>query len=527
MPFQAQNLGNGQWRVTLSDGRTATVTAKTQPTEEEILGHAAPSETATKPPQDAGGPYGTGWNPLNIASSIKDELVSGAHSAMETAKDPANWPAILGMLGGAAGGGIASRFNMSMLPSVATIAGMAGLGGGGGEAVRQVAEGEDINLPDIAKQAGIQAAWEGATSGVSKGAKRGGSAAYASGAGLARPGYSQNFPTAAQEGLEGGRMSLPIITARGARRAYNRAAPMQGQAIEKAMNAGVQGPSAYEIVRRGYPNMLGEIRSGSDLPKDETKAALDYANEFIKQHSNYSPAKTVQVNTGAVNAQGQPITQSRTIPAFMQPYPIPLDETNELKQGIQSRAKESMKAVNNDKLPGVSGRAKRAVAIGAQKTLEDRVPSLKDINRKIQGLTGLNQSLNPSFRSPQELIDMGVDPEVAQTMTSNATSSVGQRVFGDLLAASLGGGVALAGTGDIFKSIPAFLGGAALFHIGASPSARKVIGAGAYTGGRMLPNAVRAARFGNMMSEEVPALPSEALDPQIKALELAIKNGKR
>lgn len=465
------------------------------------------NETPRDPNYTGTGPYGTGWNPSNVLGSAANQLKAGFDSAKETAMDPNNWPMILGML---AGGSAASSGPMSLMPS--TIRQFLAAGGGGavGEGLREVSQGQsNIDPNQILRQFLTQGALEAAPHAAGGEMKRVGAAAYTRGAGLNRPGFSQNFPTAAQEGLEGGRMSMPIITAGGAQRVLDREAPKPNAMIQAAQAKGVTGATPVQVARTGVTPVLKEVQQGAILPQSERRSVIDLVKQFIEQHSTVTPARTVQQPTGATGNNGRSITQSVTLPRRVQPNVLSLEELQKLKTGSANRSQATMRSMNADKFPATTAQTERGISIGAQKILEEKVPGLADQNRKVQGQIGLNQSLNPSFRTPEELMKMGVDPQIASTMSSNANSWTLPRMLGEL------GGAGLAGTiGMTEGAVPGLLTMAGV-HALMSPVGQRTIGAGMYTGGRALPNTVRAGRFGAAAASDETEIERSAI---LKAL---------
>lgn len=433
------------------------------------------------------------------------EPTSGVDRLLAGLQNPENMPVLKGIGGGIVGGLLGGPLG--------AVAG-AGIGGTIGDINKQAANDSVMHAYDPLQSLGsgvTQAAFEAGGQALGYGGRELGGTAYAGGAGMNRAQLRQNFPTALEEGLHGGKFGTPILTASGARRAYERIAPIPGQMRAEAQAAGAKPILPSEVARQGGLPVLKEIATGAAQPRTEARAAGNDLRNFIREHSTVTPPQTQWITVQAPDGSTYQLPQR--IPGSVVQNPIPVHsatgglDIQSLKKGLQDRSMASMKAVNADQFPGLSGRVDRGLAIGAQKTAEQRVmqttgKDLAGANRRVQGQTGLNQAMNPSFRSPQELIAMGVDPALAQVMTSAPASNM--RLWMD--AGAMTGGA-------LFGGLPGALMAPIAAHVATSPMTRRVAGAGIYELGRTLPNAARGGRAAFELSDDEQT----ALQQAIKA----------
>lgn len=435
---------------------------------------------------------------------IMDRLMSGL-------QNPQNMPVVKGALGGMAGGMVAG-------PPGAI--GGAIVGGMVGDVNAQTQRGSvmhDYDPLQTLESGAQQGLFEAGGLGLMKLMKNLGGRVYASGAGIDKATFGQNFPTVRQQGLEGGRGTMPIITARGQERVYNRVAPIPGQMIAEADRvAGGPTLTMAEPLARGGRPVLNEIGrgtpgaiGGSAQPPVERAQVIDELRDIMRAHSSAPQQIPYQTQAGHFGIQTVPGRPHRYTGAEMQTK----------KQGLQTRAQDALKATNADKFPGQAGRTARGAAIGTQQTLEDYVKRLtgEDLataNRAVQGTAGLGQAMNPGFRSADDLMKMGVDPDIARAQASMPSNYMGPRLAADALF--LGGGL---GAGVVSGN--PMLGGmagsmlAATAHAASSPLGRRMIGAGGYTAGRALPNVSRSGRaMWELTDDEQMALQQAILNAQ-------------
>lgn len=427
------------------------------------------------------------------------------------------------MIGGIAGGLLGAATTGGVLAPV-----LAALGGGmSGSAIQQQMEnGTGQGTQNSPKVDPVQAIVEGAKQGAwelggqTLGAlqRRLGAGLYATGSGLSRPQFSQNFPTAVQEGLEGGRGTLPIFTAAGARRAYARVGDVPQQMVESAQANGTPGGNALDIIRNGMSAQARKTQQAA-FPVSEGKEAGKYIRQFIDENSTKTQPQQVTPlayppsQVGGQQIYGPPVT----IPGTSTPKQYSLTDLQGRKQYYQNRASNALKANNADRAVQLGGEMDMSAANGVKNLLENRVPGLKEANRKVQGTIGLNQSLNPSFRTPEDLMQMGVNPSVADVMTQSRSPWSLQRIMVEGLGAGMGMGAGMYS----HSAVPA-LGIMAASHALASPLGQRMIGGGMYTAGRMTPMATRGIRIGANSAMQAPTED----DPQVEALRQAILRGE-
>lgn len=461
-------------------------------------------------PKNADGTPASGWDIKQFLPNIT-----------AAATNPKNFPTIGGIAGGLVGSALTGGI---MAPALAAM-----IGGGSGSAAQQQMENNTGlgtgNAPKIdpsqtAVDAATQGAWELGGQGIGSGLRRLGAKSYAVGAGLTRPGFSQNFPTAAQEGLEGGRLSLPILTSSGAQRVYERTAPQQEQIISRVAsqpNAPLTSP--IDVLRNGVTQDAKDMVSNATLPKDTRAGANSFMKDFVRNNSDITPSQSgiKQVTIQTPNGPSTIGVPYRT-PEQVVPEKWDLTTLNAKKKGAQNEAQNFFKAANADRKVSLEGNLQSSVANSEKNILENNVPGLQQLNRKLQGQTGLNQSLNPSFRTPEELQSMGVSPEIAKTMTTDANRWTLARILNEFGSGVTGLGVAAGGH--------PLVGGAAYImgHLAGSPFGQRVIGGTGYTLGRATPMLGRGIHIGaNALSNADQA---QEEDPQIAALKLAIANGQ-
>lgn len=441
---------------------------------------------------------GTQSAPVAQTSGLpsKAEWSAAPGNIWNAIKNPENFSTEGGVVGGSVGAALGG-------PPGAI--GGAALGGGIGNVLKQYLQGGQVDPIEPLVEGTKQGFWEGL--GTVPGAllRKTGASLYSSGAGLSRVGLKKDIPQGLQEGLEGGRFTLPIFTAGGVDRVMGRNMDKRQALYDAAQAAGKGDISPVEIARKGMPQIYAEARTGSDVPKTELHDMGQRVRDFIEQHSQVTPGRnvppmTVQQATAAIDAQGAPITQSVQLPGFsvpprITPNKLSIDEVSALKTGTGTRANRAFRADQAGNVPPTGARATEGIAIGAQKALEDRIPQLQGVNRSLQGDIGLKRGINPTGLSEEDWRSLGISPEVAAVIMSNGNKGGGNllsQVIKGLPAAAATTGAASMGAGALGAGA---IGLSTLMatHAVTSPLGKRLIGGSAFTAGRALPGVVRGA----------------------------------
>ena len=469
------------------DGKTYIVDAERQPSPEEAKAwlngeRRDPNSAVQSQPMrsDAG-----------FLGNLKENLGQGISNSE-------NWPTLAATAAGTAasfipGGAVAGSTLKTALPKLAqmilsgkfSLAGpaiAAGTAGAAGELGNQIANPEQpFDLSSILREGVKQGAIDFGAGKAGSLTTKGGAKLGASGSGLSSTLIRRNFPTALDEQMSGGRFGMPIFSQSGVERVMDRTLRQRNSAID----ASPFKTTAVDIANRVEPQVIDEAMSGAALPQDETGAISKLVQEFIDQHSTKTTVpNTAQQNATTLQGWAQPSTITKTTPQHMSAR-----EVETLKEGLDSRAAGAHQAATQNKLPlSTDGRTIEGLSHGARQVLEENVPGIQQMNTKLQGLMGLGQGMNPTFRSVDELIAKGVSPEVAEVATSPIRSQfgMGSRLTYD----AMGAGGTFAATNNPFAALATALG----IHMATSPTAQRVVGGLTNLSGRALPNSVRAAR---------------------------------
>jgi len=427
----------------------------------------------------------------NVAGSVKNlpQNTKGfASQLVGAAKNPENWPT----MGGIAGSTLMSRFTggLPIGTAINALIGAAGLGGLTGDIAKQAVNKKEIDPLEMLREAGLQGLWEAGGQTAGQMFKRPGAAIYSAGAGLNSLTKTKDIKQSLQQGLEGGRGSLPVFTASGQRRVADRNLSARDKMYADAQAQGKGGILPSEIARKGSPQILQEAQEGAPHPQAESGSIQDFIRQFIEEHSNVTPAGTVQQQVGPniVGNNGLPITQGVQTPRIVVENPLTIQEASDLKTGTQTRANRAFRAEQAGQVPAVNARGVEAVARGAQRALEDRIPGLADLNRKIQGDVGLQRGINPTNMSPEQWQQLGISPEIAAQIMSNRQSAPFRNAIGNQLMKAAPAGAALYATHSPYLAAGIY----GLTRLLTTPLGERIMGGSLYTMGRPLAGAGRA-----------------------------------